>query len=68
MYINRSYDQQESCAIAKMTVQCADKSKQTATPSPKIMWLSVDSIQPDVMDIGVEQTFSPQNFSVLPCE
>jgi len=27
---------QESCAIAKMTVQCADKSKQTATPSPKI--------------------------------
>jgi len=28
--------QQESCAIAKMTARCADKSKQTATPSPKI--------------------------------
>jgi len=27
---------QESCAIAKMTVRCADKSKQTATPPPEI--------------------------------
>ena len=29
-------DVQERCAIAKMTAQCADKSKQTATPPPKI--------------------------------
>ena len=28
--------EQESCAIAKMTARCADKSKQTATPPPKI--------------------------------
>ena len=34
--------EQESCAIAKMTARCADKSKQTATPPPKITWLSVD--------------------------
>jgi len=27
---------QESCAIANMTARCADKSKQTATPPPKI--------------------------------
>jgi len=27
---------QESCDIAKMTARCADKSKQTATPPPKI--------------------------------
>jgi len=27
---------QESCAIEKMTAQCADKSKQTATPPPEI--------------------------------
>jgi len=40
----------ESCDIAKMTARCADKSKQTATPPPKITWLSVDSIQPDVVD------------------
>jgi len=39
-----------------MTARCADKSKQTAThatPPSKITWLSVDSIQPDVMDVGV---------------
>jgi len=29
-------DEPESCAIAKMTARCADKSKQTATPPPKI--------------------------------
>ena len=58
---------QESCAIAKMTARCADKSKQIATP-PKIMWLSVDSIQPNVMDVGVEWTFSPKNFSMFPWE
>ena len=40
---------QESCAVAKMTARCADKSKQTGTPPPKITWLSADSIQPDVM-------------------
>jgi len=45
-----SYIKQESCAIAKMTVRCVDKSKQTATPPPKITWLLVHSIQPDVMD------------------
>jgi len=28
---------QESCAVTKMTAQCADKSKQTASPPPKIM-------------------------------
>ena len=39
-----------------MTARCADKSKQTATPPPKITWLSVDSIQPDVVDVGVERT------------
>ena len=27
---------QDRCAIAKMTARCADKSKQTATPPPKI--------------------------------
>jgi len=27
-----------------------------------------DSIQPDVMDVGVERTFSPQNFSMFPWE
>jgi len=53
---------QESCIIAKMTVQCANKSTQTATPPPKITWLSVDSVQPDVMDVGVEETFSPKKF------
>jgi len=37
-------------------------------PSPKITWLSVDSIQPDAMDVGVERTFSPQNFSMFPWE
>jgi len=59
---------QESCAIAKMTMLCADKSKQTATPPPKIMRLSVVSIQLDVMDVAVEWTFSPQNFSMFPWE
>jgi len=53
-----------------MTARCADKSKQTqtATPPPKITRLSVerDSIQPDVVDVGVERTFSPQNFSMFP--
>jgi len=59
---------QENCAIAKMSAWCADKSKQTATPPPTITWLSVElhSIQPDVMDVGVERTFSPQNFSTFP--
>jgi len=55
----------ECCAIATMTTRCANKSKQTATPPPKITWLSFDSIQPDVMDVGVERTFSPQNFSMF---
>jgi len=61
---------QESCPIAEMTALCADKSKQTATPPPEITWLSVDldSVQPDVMDVGVERTFSPQNFSMFPWE
>ena len=58
--------EQESCTIAKMTARCADKSKQTATPPPKITWLSVDSIQPDVMDVGVERTFSSKTFSMFP--
>jgi len=49
-----------------MTARRADKSKQTATPPPKITWRSVDSVQPDVMDVGVERTFSPQNFSMFP--
>jgi len=49
-----------------MTARCADKSKQTATPPPKVTSLSVASIQPDVMDIGVERTFFPQNFSMFP--
>jgi len=57
---------QESYAIAKMTARCADKSKQTATLPPKITWLSVDSFQLDVMDVGVERTFSPRNFSMFP--
>jgi len=35
---------------------------------PKITWLSVDSIQPDVMVVAVERTFSPQNFSMFPSE
>ena len=39
---------QESRAIAKMTARCADKSKQTDTPPPKIVCFSTDSIQPDV--------------------
>ena len=60
--------QQERCAIAKMTAWCAGNSKQTATPPPKITWLSVDSIQPDVVDVGVERTFSPQNFSMFSWE
>jgi len=63
-----SETRQESCAIAKITARCADKSKQTTTPPSKITWLSVDSIQPDVMDIGAERTFSPQNFSMFPRE
>jgi len=55
-----------------MTARCANKSKQTAThkqtatPPPKITWLSVDSIQPDVMDVGVEWTFSPPKFLHVP--
>jgi len=51
-----------------MTARCADKSKQTATAPPKVTCLSVDSIQPDVMDVDVERTFSPQNFSMFPRE
>jgi len=47
--------------------------QQTVTRPPKITRLSVDSIQPDAMDVvvidvGVEQTFSTQNFSVFPWE
>ena len=57
---------QESCPIANMTARCADKSKhkRTATSPPKITWLSVelDSVQPDVMNVGVERTFSPPKF------
>jgi len=34
--------------------------------APKFTWFSVDSIQLDVMDVGVERTFSPQNFSMFP--
>jgi len=49
-----------------MTARCADKSTQTVTPPPKITSLSVDSVQPDVMDVGVERIFSPQNFSMFP--
>jgi len=30
--------------------------------------ITVDSIQPDVMDVGVERTFSPPNFSMFPWE
>jgi len=30
---------QESCDSAKMTTRCTNKSKQTATPLPKVMWL-----------------------------
>jgi len=37
-----------------------------ATPLAKITWLSVDSIQPDVMDVGVERTFSPPKFLHVP--
>jgi len=48
-----------------MTAWCAGKTKQTTTPPPNITWLSVDSIQPDVMDVGVERTFSLQNFSMF---
>jgi len=40
----------------------------TKVNKPKITWLSVDSIQSDVMDVGVERAFSPQNFSMLPWE
>jgi len=46
-----------------MTARCTDKSKQTATPPPKITWLSVDSVQLDGIDVGVERTFSPQRSS-----
>jgi len=39
--IHQTLVQQESCAIAKMAAQCADKGKQTAkSPPPKITWLS----------------------------
>ena len=56
-----------------MTARCADKSKETTsshTPTYEITWLLVelDSFQPDVMDVGVERTFSPQNFSMFPWE
>jgi len=34
--VKTEHCQQESCAIAKMTARCADKSKQTATTPPKI--------------------------------
>jgi len=44
-----------------MTARCADKSKQ-----PQLHLRSRDSVQPDVMDAGVERTFSPQNFSMFP--
>ena len=57
---------QESCDIAKMTARCTDKSKQTATSPFKITWLSIDSIEPDVINVGVERTFSPRNFSMFP--
>jgi len=42
--------------------------QQAATSPPKITWLLVelDSIQPDVMYIGVERTFSSQDFSMFP--
>jgi len=33
---NGAYIKQESCAITKITARCDDKSKQTATPPPKI--------------------------------
>jgi len=42
------------------------QSKHTATPPSKITRLSDDSIQLGVMDVGVERTFSPQNFFMLP--
>ena len=38
--------------------------KQTATPPPKITWLPIDSIQPDVRDAGVQRTFLPK---ISPC-
>jgi len=34
--VSTGVGEQESCAIAKITVRCANKSKQTATPPPKI--------------------------------
>jgi len=64
----RTLKEQESCAFAKMTARCADKSKETATPPPRITWFSVDSIQLDVTYVGVARTFSPQNFSMFPWE
>jgi len=53
---------QKSCTIAKMTARCAHKSKQTAT----VPLLHLRSLQPDVMDVDVERTFSPPNFSMSP--
>jgi len=47
-----------------MTAWCADKRKQTATTPPKITWLSVDSIQPDVMDQVLNEHFLPK---ISPC-
>ena len=51
--------------MAKMTARCADKSKQTPTPPPKITWLSVDSIQPDVMVVSIERAISFQDFQLM---
>jgi len=53
---------QESCT---MTTRCADKSKQTATPPPKVKWLSVDSTQPDVMDVVLNEHFLPKIYVPL---
>jgi len=50
------YKQQERCAPTKLNKQ------------PHLHLRSRDSVQPDVMDVGVERTFSPQNFSVFPWE
>jgi len=55
---------QENCAIAKMTARCTDK----INKQPHLHLRSNDSIQLDVMDVGVEQTFSPQHFSMFPWE
>jgi len=51
--ITDNHSWQECCTIATITARCAAKvnRQQPATPPPQITWLSVNSIQPDVMDV-----------------